>query len=452
MSFEPYAIQVEGVSKRFELFDKPVDQLKQLIFPKIQRTFGRPEGTYFREFWALRDISFCVKRGEAFAIIGRNGSGKSTLLQIITGTLTQSIGNIQTNGRVAALLELGSGFNPDFSGRENVYLNGAILGLNKDQIDKKFDAIAGFADIGDHLDQAVRTYSSGMLMRLAMAVQTQVEPDILIVDEALAVGDALFQKKCYRQIDKLLNNGCALLFVSHDQEIVRTLTSKAIFLNEGRAVRSGATPDVLFAYREFLQKQEEAAFQDMQKRTDRELNDINESKSFGNYEVEITQVDILGLDHFNQSVFYAGDNIEFAVKCICHMDLDNLNVAFRILTKEGVKVTTWGTLNEDMPFFSDDNEKTFWHKKFQKGQEFEVRFKGKCNLGANLYELQVVVAREHDQYYANQQVLHWLDEAGHFTVILKAKEYVFDGVCDMGLRSNTNDLDCRSILQESSNT
>jgi lipopolysaccharide transport system ATP-binding protein len=190
----------------------------------------------------------------------------------------------------------------------------------------------------------------------------------------------------------------------------------------------------------------------MQKRTARELNDINENKSYGTYEVEITQVDILGLNHLNQSVFYAGDYIEFAVKCICHVDLNNLNVAYRILTKEGVKVTTWGTLNEDMPYFSNDNEQTFWHKKFQKGQEFEVRFKGKCNLGANLYELQVVVAREHDQYYANQQVLHWLDEAGHFTVILKAKEYVFDGVCDMGLRSQTSALDRTSVQPDAGNT
>ncbi len=435
MSFDDIAITVENVSKRYELYEKPSDQLKQYVLPRVQRLLKRTQKQYFREFWALKDVSFNVKRGEAFGVVGRNGSGKSTLLQIITGTLSPTTGDVSTNGRVAALLELGSGFNPEFTGRENVYMNGALLGFGRDEMDQKFDAIASFADIGTYLDQPIKAYSSGMVVRLAMAVQTQVEPDILIVDEALAVGDALFQKRCYRQIEKLLNNGCTLLFVSHDQEIVRTLTSRSVFLKSGHAAKCGASTDVLFAYREYLQKQEEAAFLDLQHRSKQALISQDTKKSYGNRAVEILNVDILASNKRRQSVYYAGDEITIAISCVCHTDIDNLNVAFRIYTKEGVKVTTWGTLNEDMEKFVQNSAETFWSRRFTKGDRFKVSFSGNCKLGANLYEVQIVVAQEHDRYYGNQQVLHWMDEAGHFTVILKGKEYVFDGVCDLGLRS-----------------
>nr|WP_314622149.1 ABC transporter ATP-binding protein [uncultured Noviherbaspirillum sp.] len=436
MSSEDIAITVEGVSKRYEIYDAPRDQLKQFLLPRIQRLAGKTPRQYFREFWALSDVSFEVKKGEAFGIVGRNGSGKSTLLQIITGTLSPTVGEVSTKGRVAALLELGSGFNYDFTGRENVYMNGALLGLDRAQIDRKFDAIAAFADIGSHLDQPIKTYSSGMVLRLAIAVQTQVEPDILIVDEALAVGDALFQKRCYRQIEKLIDNGCTLLFVSHDQEIVRTLTNRAIFLNGGRQVNYGATIDVLFSYREFLQQQEEAAFLDLQHRIARDLALESSKKAYGNRDVEISDVQILGSDGSRQNLFYAGDVMAIEIECICHKAIENLNVAFRLLTKEGVKVTTWGTLNEDMPKYEFRPDDTFWSRKFAKNDKFKVRFEGSCKLGANLYEVQVVVAQEHDRYYANQHVLHWLDEAAHFTIVLKNKEYVFDGVCDIGFRSS----------------
>ncbi|MGS7840029.1 ABC transporter ATP-binding protein, partial [Stenotrophomonas maltophilia] len=186
----------------------------QFFVPALNRVSPGLCRDQFREFWALRDIDFEVKRGEAVGIVGRNGSGKSTLLQIITGTLSPTTGEVRTSGRIAALLELGSGFNHEYSGRENVYLNGALLGLTPAEIDEKFDAIAGFADIGDHLEQPVKTYSSGMLVRLAFAVQVQLRPDILIVDEALAVGDALFQKRCFQQIERLVSDGVSLLFVS----------------------------------------------------------------------------------------------------------------------------------------------------------------------------------------------------------------------------------------------
>lgn len=431
------AISVEGVSKRYEIYEHPSDRLKQFIFPRLRQRLKLSPKLYFHEFWALKDVTFSVKKGESFGIVGRNGSGKSTLLQIITGTLSPTSGLVSTEGKVAALLELGSGFNPEFTGRENVFMNAALLGLSRRQIEERFDAIAAFADIGVYLEQPVKTYSSGMLMRLAMAVQIQVEPDLLIIDEALAVGDALFQKRCYRRIEKLLDNGSTLLFVSHDQEIVRTLTHRAIFLNSGRLAKYGETSNVLFAYREFLQQQEQSEFLALQTATNHAFRVQNASskKTYGNCEVEILKVETLASDQKPQSVFCIGDQISIAIECICHIDIENLNVAFRILTKEGIKVTTWGTLNEDMQCFENNPGLTFWDRHFKKGERFRIYFTGLCLLGSNLYEVQAIVAKEHDRYYGNQQVLQWVDEAAHFNVILKSKEYVFDGVCDMGLRS-----------------
>ena len=192
------AIRVTNLSKCYQIYENPRDRLKQFVVPRVKHAFGRQSCNYYREFWALRDVSFEVKRGETVGIIGRNGSGKSTLLQMICGTLTPTNGTVETSGRVAALLELGSGFNPEFTGRENVYMNGAVLGLSKEEIDARFNDIAEFADIGDFIEQPVKTYSSGMMVRLAFAVIAHVDADILVIDEALAVGDTFFTQKCMR--------------------------------------------------------------------------------------------------------------------------------------------------------------------------------------------------------------------------------------------------------------
>jgi lipopolysaccharide transport system ATP-binding protein len=195
---EDAAICVHKVSKCYHLYDRPHDRLKQFIVPHVRRLMGREPKNYAREFWALSDVSFNVKKGETVGVIGRNGSGKSTLLQIICGTLTPTSGTVNTNGRTAALLELGAGFNPEFTGRENIYMNGALLGLSQEEIDSRIDDIAAFADIGQFIEQPVKTYSSGMYVRLAFAIAINVQPQILIVDEVLAVGDARFQAKCMK--------------------------------------------------------------------------------------------------------------------------------------------------------------------------------------------------------------------------------------------------------------
>lgn len=234
------AISVHNVSKCYHGFADQRTRLRHAFWP---RSTGRES-----ENWALHDVSFDVKRGASVAIIGRNGSGKSTLLEIITQTLTPTTGEVQVKGRVAALLELGSGFNPEYTGRENVFLNGMLLGLTKSEVQNRFDEIAAFADIGDVLDRPVKTYSSGMLVRLAFAVQVALEPDILIVDEALSVGDYFFQQKCFGRLRQMRENGLTLLFVSHDMGTVRDLCSTAVYLRQGKAHYIGDSKTAIHAY------------------------------------------------------------------------------------------------------------------------------------------------------------------------------------------------------------
>lgn len=236
------AIRVQNVSKKFRVFDSPRARLLQ---PFCKRPL-------YREFSALDDVSFAVNRGETVGIVGRNGSGKSTLLQIICGTLTPSAGEVSIHGRVAALLELGSGFNPDFSGRENVYLNASVLGLSNAEIEARFASIEAFAEIGEFIDQPVKSYSSGMMVRLAFAVAINTDPQILIVDEALAVGDELFQRKCYARIEAIKEQGATILFVSHASNTVVGLCDRAILLDGGRKITEGTPKAVVGLHQRLL--------------------------------------------------------------------------------------------------------------------------------------------------------------------------------------------------------
>ncbi|MBV5317450.1 MAG: ABC transporter ATP-binding protein [Desulfobulbaceae bacterium] len=256
------AIKIENLSKCYQVYDTPHDRLKQFVFPKINRAIAPlqrlvdghplPVTNYYKEFWALKDVSFEVKKGETVGIIGCNGSGKSTLLQMICGTLNPTSGNIQTNGRIAALLELGSGFNPEFTGRENVYMNAAVLGLGTEEIDARFEDIAAFADIGNFIEQPVKTYSSGMMVRLAFAVAINVQPEILVVDEALSVGDELFQRKCFSRIEAIRANGATILFVSHSGAQVVELCDRAVLLDAGERLATGTPKQIVGRYQKML--------------------------------------------------------------------------------------------------------------------------------------------------------------------------------------------------------
>ncbi|MBU1979571.1 MAG: ABC transporter ATP-binding protein, partial [Gammaproteobacteria bacterium] len=244
MPCDDIAISVSNLNKTYRLFGHPGDRIKQAL------TFGLKR--YHQEFTALQGISFDIKKGETVGIIGRNGSGKSTLLQLLCGILKPTSGTVQVNGRVSALLELGAGFNPEFTGRENVYFQGAVLGFTEAQMDERLDDIAAFADIGEFIDQPVRIYSSGMFVRLAFATAIAVEPDILIIDEALSVGDMAFQAKCLRKISALQSNGVTILLVTHNTDQVTSHCNRGLLMDRGRLNLDSSAKECVFAYKQLL--------------------------------------------------------------------------------------------------------------------------------------------------------------------------------------------------------
>lgn len=275
--FSEISIKVENLSKCYPIYDKPRDRLMQML------NGGRKQ--YFREFWALRDMSFSVRRGETVGIIGRNGSGKSTLLQIICGTVTPTSGTVMTSGRVAALLELGAGFNPEFTGRENVFLNAAILGFPPEEMGKRMKDVLAFSELGDFLDQPVKTYSSGMFSRLAFSIAIHVDPEILIVDEALSVGDARFVAKCMRRIKDIQERGTTILFVSHDVGSVRNLCDRAIWLDKGSMIAEGDVFPITGRYMEFMFKDDISDEQVLRE----EIVETIETQSFDSEETHLPE-------------------------------------------------------------------------------------------------------------------------------------------------------------------
>ena len=471
------SIRVEDLGKCYQIYPNPATRLKQAVTNRFNAAIGRTPPKYFSEFWALRDIGFEVPRGEAFGVIGRNGSGKSTLLQLITGVLTPTQGSVQTRGRIAALLELGSGFNPEFSGRENVYLNGMLLGLSRAEIDARFDGIAAFADIGDHLERPIKTYSSGMLVRLAFAVQVQIDPDILIIDEALAVGDALFQKRCFARINRLADDGVTILFVSHDQETVRTVTRRSLLLHEGRAIAMGTSSETLRAYRRLINTEESKYFASLAERhivvegiePEDGGNDVKLPESVMPSEdvppsaevvldveqvnagpvdvVDASEIDgtsfgtgyalvqrVVTLDEAGEqcAVFYPGEKVRIEIEFKALVALKNLNVSLRIRNREGLKVYSWGTLNQDMQVAAGlKDAPVFWEREFAKGEDARAIFEFVCPLGPGFYEIQAAVSHEGQPDYSDQTILHWKDEAAFFQVFMDQKSYHFGGSFDL---------------------
>jgi lipopolysaccharide transport system ATP-binding protein len=258
MSSRPVAIRADDLSKRYDVYARPVDRLRKMVLGRLRRFGGFAPGQYAREFWALHPISFDVAEGETLGIIGRNGSGKSTLLQLICGTLTPTTGSVSRHGRVAALLELGAGFNPEFTGEENIRLSGLLYGIVEQELARRFDSIVAFSDLGDFIKQPVKTYSSGMYVRLAFAVAAHVDADVLVIDEALSVGDVRFSQKCARYLRDFQSRG-TLLFVSHDLSAVINLCSRAIWLEQGRMMMDGPSKQVVESYLAEQHAQDRAA-------------------------------------------------------------------------------------------------------------------------------------------------------------------------------------------------
>lgn len=326
-------IKVNGISKTYTLWSSPLSRLLMPIVHRIYRPIakGHYQKIYNRhchQIPALQDISFTLESGDSLAVIGLNGSGKSTLLQIIAGTLAPTSGEVEISGRIAALLELGSGFDPEFTGRENVYLNAAILGLSQAEIDERYEQIVEFADIGDAIDHPVKTYSSGMLVRLAFAVQVHVQPDILIVDEALAVGDARFQAKALNKLDEILNEGTTLLFVGHDLNTVKSFCRRAILLDQGKMQTTGMADDVISEYLQLVQ-------QNQLKDKQVQVSKVNRGFSIEGYSVK--SAEITGYGDYAELGYGAG--IEIAIETSTGTTANAPFLIVDIIDQKGLQLT-----------------------------------------------------------------------------------------------------------------
>ncbi len=393
---EEIAISLKNVSKCFKRYGRPVDRLKEILLP------GK---SYAQEFWALRDVSFDVNKAETMGIIGRNGAGKSTLLQMICGTLTPTSGEIKVNGRIAALLELGAGFNPEFTGRENVYMNGAIMGLSRQDVDQRFDKVAAFADIGDFIEQPVKSYSSGMYVRLAFASAIHVDPDILIVDEALSVGDMFFQAKCMTRMKQMMDDGVTVLFVSHDVGAVKSLCRQAILLSHGELITYGLAKQVVEKY--FSMKVESEQVILKQDEIKNKLNDSellvesdeylsNEKDSFVNNldflkraafqriqngKASFINVQILNEEAKKISNFDYGQNLILRMYIEIYEDIDELVFGYHIRDKNGTDIV-----------YSDSEIEGKTLKSIKEGERYIIDWKFQAALIQGIYNVSCVLS------------------------------------------------------------
>jgi lipopolysaccharide transport system ATP-binding protein len=332
-----FAVRANHLGKCYQIYERPLDRLKQSLWRARRR--------FYREFWALKDCSFEIMRGETVGIIGSNGSGKSTLLQIICGTLNPTEGELEVSGRIAALLELGAGFNPEFTGRECVYMSAAIIGISRSEIEARYDEIAAFADIGDFMEQPVKTYSSGMYVRLAFAVAIHVSPDILVVDEALSVGDARFQQKCMAKIRAFCRTG-TVIFVSHDTVAVTELCSRAIWIDAGKIVMDGLPKYVVEKYLQFMYEGDGRFEAPVLKSEGGTRCDFDTAvftpvgdhiRQFGDRRVTIEAVRLVSRGSSN-GVAYAGQACEIGMVLQAHQDIANPIVGFIVKDRLGREI------------------------------------------------------------------------------------------------------------------
>ncbi|WP_341884219.1 ABC transporter ATP-binding protein [Synechococcus sp. UW140] len=418
------AIEVKNLSKRYQIYEQPRDRIKQFILPRVQHLVGVPQKQYCREFWALNDISLEIKKGETVGIIGRNGSGKSTLLQIICGTLSPTSGSLVTNGRIAALLELGSGFNPEFTGRENVYMNASVLGLSKEEIDSRFGKISAFADIGEFIEQPVKTYSSGMMVRLAFAVIAHVNADVLVIDEALAVGDAFFTQKCMRFLRDFMKNG-TVLFVSHDTVSVKNLCTHAVWLEKGNILRKGSPREVCELYLEAFyeaqqgksstttlraskkssspppQKDQRLEFINMSNlRNDLKIFKFDEDNaSFGKGGAQITNVEFYDNNKAPLIWIVGGEEVTLSIHAIAHERLASPIIGFYIKDRLGQ------TLFGDNTYLSYREEPIACEKESQIVAEFTFAMP---ILPTGDYSINAAIANGTQEEHVQH---HWIHEA-----------------------------------------
>ena len=417
------ALRVEGVSKQYRIYHRPVDRLKESL------TRGRWKT--HREFWALHDISFEVEPGTTTGIIGPNGSGKSTLLQIITGTLEPTHGTVWHEGRIAALLELGAGFNPEFTGMENIFMNSSLMGISRAETERLLPQIESFAEIGEFIHQPLKTYSSGMYIRLAFATAIASSPQILIVDEALSVGDAVFQHRCTRRIKEMQEAGTTILFVSHDPGAVRALCSRAILLNGGRMEADGPPADVLDRYQRVIMAQEAAyaeaqlalVQEKLQPAVARDDSEVAPQFTYrhGNGNAEILRVDLLDASRRPINIVESGQLVHLRVRVAFHEDIEDPVYGFVIRNRHGINL--YGTNTKVQGLHPG---------LIRRGEQVETTFTFNSWLAPDLYSVSIAV------HSPNSVSFDWMDGALFFRVF---SDVPIEGVANLDAKATTESWD-----------
>lgn len=429
-------LHVEGVSKQYRIYDHPGNRLKESILG------GRRK--YHREFWALKDVSFEVETGATVGIIGANGSGKSTLLQIITGTLEPTHGSVRHEGRISALLELGSGFNPEFTGIENVFMNATLMGLSRTEAEALLPSIERFAEIGDFIRQPVKTYSSGMFVRLAFSVAISVDPQILIVDEALSVGDAVFQHRCLRRLKEMQERGATILFVSHDAGAVRALCSRAILLNAGRVVADGKPTDVFNRYQKLVMAREEAYEHKVGVGAEASVPSVSGDASVldelgsapppshtyrhGDGSAEVLSVELLDSAGRRIGIVESGEEVSVRVRTLFHLNAEAPVCGILIRNRHGIHA--YGT-NTEMQHASLND--------VARGAIVETTFAFACWLAPDEFSITVAV------HSADGKSYDWLDGTIFFRVISSIQ---MDGVVNLNATATMRQLGVSAELVE----
>jgi lipopolysaccharide transport system ATP-binding protein len=424
------ALRVEGVSKQYRIYRRPGDRLTESL------TRGRVKR--HREFWALRNINFDIEAGTTTGIIGPNGCGKSTLLQIIAGTLEPTEGSVWREGRIAALLELGAGFDPEGTGAENVYMSAALSGFSRKEAERLFPAVERFAEIGPFIHQPVKTYSSGMFVRLAFAVASSVEPDILVIDEALAVGDAVFQHRCLRRIKELQERGTTVLFVSHDAAAVLALCSRAILMSAGRVISDGAPPDVLHHYQRIVMEREQA-YEDETARAetadargegDAALTDsepgapLRYTYRHGDGTAEIVSAELLDAARRPAEIVETGAPLTVRVRARFNRPADDVVVGFLITDHRGVHAYGTNTKEQQVDFGA-----------LRGGDVIEVSFAFNCWLARGQFSVSLAVHSRDGVSY------DWLDGVLFFQVTSPA---LIEGVANLNASATARHLGLRN--------
>ena len=431
---EKVAISLRNISKAYKRYHRPVDRLKEILLPGKSRA---------EEFWALRDINLEIYEGETFGIIGRNGAGKSTLLQLIAKTLEPTTGEIQVNGRVAALLELGSGFNPEFTGRENIFFNGRILGFSQQEIANLYEEIVAFADIGEFIDQPVKTYSSGMFVRLAFAVQAHIEASIVIIDEALSVGDIFFRQKCYTRLEELRNNGSVILLVTHSMSDIEQYCQRALLLHEGECQFIGSADEATKHYYLLNQRKNQPVIEttssnEPASRMEPKISkgfifdlssesflDITDKKQIGTGEAVCTRVAILDSQGAPRNNFKQGDKAIFCYEFQLRSNIGVPICGITIINEKGVIVYGKNSWQSSDDFSAEYSDKTF----VSCSQEV------KLDIAPGEYILHVGLASANEHAWKNRQVISFHEESNYLKRICNVT-YVGSFSVGLAMRNN----------------